>query len=98
MQALPHPTSVRGGVVGFNLSPVFALCLFDVSSEGIVGFLTSVRISVLLLESGSFIFYLSVDCDCKQWLLVWIGDCLDDVLVHLLMKPGNEVVYFNVIG
>ena len=35
-------------MLGFNLSPVLMLCLFDGSSEGIVVFL----ISVLLLESA----------------------------------------------
>jgi hypothetical protein len=54
LQALPHLTSVRAGVVGFNLSPVLTLCLFDGSSEGIAGFLISVRISVPLIESSSF--------------------------------------------
>jgi hypothetical protein len=38
MQALPHPTNITAGVVGFNLSPVLMLCLFDGSSEGIAGF------------------------------------------------------------
>jgi hypothetical protein len=45
--------SVRAGVVGFNLSPVLTLYLFDGSSEGIAGFLISVRVRILLLESGS---------------------------------------------
>ena len=37
--------SVRAGVVGFNLSPVLKLCLFDGPSEGIAGFvINSVRI------------------------------------------------------
>ena len=49
LQALPHPMSI----VGFDLSPVLTLCLFDGSSEGIREFLISVRISVPLLESGS---------------------------------------------
>uniref|UniRef100_A0A4W5K8P3 receptor protein-tyrosine kinase n=1 Tax=Hucho hucho TaxID=62062 RepID=A0A4W5K8P3_9TELE len=40
-QALPHPTSIRAGVVGFNLNPVSTLCLFDGSSEDIAGFLIS---------------------------------------------------------
>ena len=39
LQAFPHLTSIRTGVVGFNLSPVLTLCLFDGSSEGIAGFL-----------------------------------------------------------
>ena len=39
LQTLPHPTSIRVGVVGFNLSLVLTLCLFDCSSEGIAGFL-----------------------------------------------------------
>jgi hypothetical protein len=52
-QALPHPMSVRAGVIGFNLSPVLTLCLFDGSFEGIAGFLIRVRISVPLLECGS---------------------------------------------
>jgi hypothetical protein len=52
-QALPNPMSVRAGVVGFNLIPVLMLCLFDGSSEGIVGFILGIRISVPLLERGS---------------------------------------------
>ena len=52
-QALPHPTSLRASVEGFNLSPVLTLCLFNGSFEGIAGILISVRISVLLLESSS---------------------------------------------
>jgi hypothetical protein len=48
-----HPTSFIAGVVRFNHSPVLMLCLFDGFSEGIAGFLISVRISVPLLESGS---------------------------------------------
>ena len=55
-QALPHPKSIRDGVVGFNLNPVLTLCLFDGSSEGIAGFLPSVRISLLLLESAALAF------------------------------------------
>ena len=39
LQALPHPTSVRAGVVGFDLSPVLMLCLFDGSSEGVAEYL-----------------------------------------------------------
>ena len=42
-QALPHLTSVRAGVVGFNLNPVLVLCLFDGSSQGIGGFLINIR-------------------------------------------------------
>ena len=53
LHALQHPTSVRADVVGFNLIPVLALCLFDGSSEGIAGFLIGIWISVPLLESGS---------------------------------------------
>ena len=52
LHALPHPTSVRAGVVGFNLSSVLTLCLFDGLLEGIGGFLISVRVRVPLLESG----------------------------------------------
>jgi hypothetical protein len=53
LQALPHLTSVRAGVVGFNYSPLLTLCLFDGLSKDIVGFLIGVRISVSLLESSS---------------------------------------------
>ena len=38
LQALPHPTSIRASVVGFDLSPALMLCLFDDSSEGVAGF------------------------------------------------------------
>jgi hypothetical protein len=53
LQALPHLTSVRASVVGFDLGHVMTHCLFDGSSEDVAGFLISVRISVPLLESGS---------------------------------------------
>ena len=53
LQALPQPTSVRAGVVGFDLSPVLTLSLFDGSLEGVAGFLISARISLPLLESSS---------------------------------------------
>ena len=53
-QALTHPTSVRAGVVGFNLSPLLMLCLFDGSTEGIAGFLISVRLSRSLKAAGAF--------------------------------------------
>jgi hypothetical protein len=46
--------SIGAGVVGFNLSPVFRLCLFDGSFEGIAGFLLSVQVRISFLESGSF--------------------------------------------
>jgi hypothetical protein len=51
-KVFPHP-SVRAGLVGFKLSHVLTLCLFNGLSEGIVGFLISVRISVPLLENVS---------------------------------------------
>jgi hypothetical protein len=44
---------VGAGVVGFNISPVLMLCLFDGSSEGIVRFLINFRVRVSILESGS---------------------------------------------
>ena len=53
LQAMPHLTSIRVGVEGFNLCPLLMLCLFDGSSEGIVGFLIIIRVSVPNLESGS---------------------------------------------
>jgi hypothetical protein len=56
VQALPLLTSTRSGLVGFDLSPVLTLCLFNGSSEVIAGFLISVRISVLLLESADVAF------------------------------------------
>jgi hypothetical protein len=43
LQALLHPPCIRAGLVGFDLSPVLTLCLFDGLSEGVVGLLTSVR-------------------------------------------------------
>ena len=52
LQAVPHLTSVRTGVVGFDLSPVLMISLFDGSSESIVGVRIGVRIRVPLLESG----------------------------------------------
>uniref|UniRef100_A0A4W5S0X4 Arf-GAP with GTPase, ANK repeat and PH domain-containing protein 3 n=1 Tax=Hucho hucho TaxID=62062 RepID=A0A4W5S0X4_9TELE len=41
LQALLHPSSVSGSVVGFDLSPVLTLCLFDGSSEVVARFLIS---------------------------------------------------------
>ena len=87
LQTLPHPSSVGAGVVEFNLSPVLTLCLFDGSSEGIAGFLTSFQVRVPLLESGSSTLYLSADDACNPWFLV--GICTyshygDDVInVHI---------------
>jgi hypothetical protein len=72
LQALPLPTSIRPSVVGFNLSPVLTLCLFDGSSEGIAKFLISIRISDSLLESGSSSLWLSADFACYPWCLVGI--------------------------
>ena len=66
LQDLPHPTSVRAGVVGFKLSAVLMLCLFDGLSESIARFLISVRISVPLLKAAA-------DVVCNPWLLV--GKC-----------------------
>ena len=43
LQALPRLASIRAGVVGFDFSPVLTLCLFDGLSEGVAGFLLSVR-------------------------------------------------------
>jgi hypothetical protein len=60
LQALPHPTSVRAGVVGFNLSPVLTLFLYDGSSEGIAGFLINARISAPLFESVTILIILYV--------------------------------------
>jgi hypothetical protein len=33
LQALPHPTSIRAGVVQLDLDPVLKLCLFDGLSD-----------------------------------------------------------------
>ena len=81
LQALPHPTSVGAGVVRLNLIPVLMLYLFDVLSEGITGFIISVRVRVPLLESGS------LDVACNPWLLVGLctyGHCGDDVVDALI--------------
>ena len=53
LPALPHPTSVRAGVVRLDLSPVLTLCLFDGLSEGIAEYLIRVWVRVPLLESVS---------------------------------------------
>ena len=72
-QALPHPTSVKAGVVAFNLNPILTLCLSDGSLEGIAGFLISFRVRVSLLESVSSTRNLSADVACNPWLMV--GKC-----------------------
>ena len=64
----PHLTSVRASVVGFNLSLVLTIFLFDGFSEGIV---------------GSSSLELGVDVACNSWLLVGkctYGHCGDDVV------------------
>ena len=87
LQALPHPSSVRAGVVRFDLSPVLTLCLFDGSEEGIAGFLISFRVRVPLLESGSSNLWLSADAACNPWLLVGVcmyDHCEDDIIDALI--------------
>ena len=94
-QTLPHPTSVKAGVVGFNLNPVLTLCLFDGSSEGIAGFIISVRISLPLLESGSSSLQLDADVACNPWLLVGICILSLPILQVPLLSPslpGVEVM------
>ena len=73
LQALPHPTSIGAGVAQFDLSLVLTLCLFDVSSEGIAGFLISFWFRVPLLESDSSTLYISADVACNPWLLDGVG-------------------------
>ena len=95
-QALTHPTSIRASVVRFDLSPVLTLSLFDGSSQVIAGFLISFRIRVLLLESGSSTFYLSVNVSCHPWLLVGVctySHCGDNVLNALIDKAVTDVIY-----
>ena len=53
LQALPHPRSIIADVLGFNLSPVMALCLFDGLSKGVAGFLISIQ--VIGLPSGAVV-------------------------------------------
>ena len=56
LPAMPHPKSVTGDIVGFDLSPVLMFWQLDGSPEVIVGFHISVRNSVPLLGSGSSSF------------------------------------------
>ena len=96
LQALPHPTSVRAGVVGFNLNPVLMHCLFDGSSEGIAGFLIGAQLVSRSLKAAALAF-------SSMWMLpviqgfwlryvrtVTVGTTSS---MHLLMKPMTEVVY-----
>jgi hypothetical protein len=56
-------------------------------SEGIAGFLLSVRISLPLLESGSSSLKLDADVACNPWLLVGIctySYCGDDIIDALI--------------
>ena len=84
--------SVRAGVVRFNLTPVLMLCLFDGSSEGMIGFLILVSCSL----KAAALPLAQCRC-CNPWLLVGIcmyGHCGDDVVDALiLMKLVTEVVY-----
>ena len=92
-QALPHPPSVRAGVVGFNLSPVLTLCLFDGLLEGIAGFLRLVSCS---LKAAALVFssVRILPVIHGFWLgnvrMVTVGTTSS---IHLLMKPVTEVVY-----
>ena len=81
---------VKAGVVGFNLNHVLTLCLFDGSSEGIVGLVSC------YLKAGALAF------SSMRMLPVIHGfllECVRTVTVgmtssmHLLMKPMTEVVY-----
>ena len=91
--------NVGAGVVRFNLSPVLMRCLFDGSSEGIAGFLISVRVRVPLLEAAALPF------SPVRMLPVIHGFWLGYVrtftvgttsLMHLLMKPVTDVVYSSI--
>jgi hypothetical protein len=71
--------------VRFDLSDVLTLCLFDGCSEGIVGFLISVWVSVLLLASGSSSFSLASLClrsKCDQEFF-FASSCIGDMLVEI---------------
>ena len=45
---LPHPMSVRAGILGFYFFPVLMLGLFVGSSEGVAGFLITIRMLPLI--------------------------------------------------
>jgi hypothetical protein len=67
------------------------LCLFDGLSKGIEGFLTSFRVRVPLLESGSSSLYLSADAACNLWFLVCsYGHGGDDVVDALIVIEAND--------
>ena len=85
-EALPHPTSIRAGVVGFHLSPVLTLCLFDGLSEGIARYLIRVRVSssfeaaALAFSHGFWFGYVRT---------VTVGTTSS---MHILIKPVTDVV------
>ena len=96
MQALTHLTSLRAVVVGFNLSAILMLCLFDGSSVGVAGFLIRVRVSVPLLETvaQAFISVLMFSVIHGFWLGYVRSDTVGTMSsMHLLMKPVTEAVY-----
>ena len=62
------------------------------SSEGIAGFLISVRIRVPLLERGSSPFYVSADVACNPLFLVGIctySHCGNDI-ANALIDEAND--------
>ena len=82
----------RASVVGFSLSLVLTLFLFDGSTEGIVVFLLRYQISIPLLESRSSSLYFDADVACNPWPLV--GKCMydhcgDDVVDGLINEAGD---------
>ena len=92
LQALPHPMSIRAGIVRFGLSPVLTFSLYDGSSEGIAGFLISFRVRVRV----SPIFL----CRSSQALSGWMGSVAaqlssglsrDRVQVRALAGPLNHI-------
>jgi hypothetical protein len=83
--------TVRFGVVGFDLSPVLPLCLFDGLSEGVAEFLISIWVSVPLIESGRFRSVRMFPVVHGFWLgyvhTVTVGMTLT---MHSLIKPVTD--------
>jgi hypothetical protein len=90
--------STGAGVVRFDLSPVFMLCLFHGSSEGIAGFHILVQVRVRSLKAAALPF------SSVQMLPVihgfWLGNvrtvnCGDNVIDALIDEAGESQNIFQ---
>ena len=94
LQALPHTTSVRVGVIGLHLPHIFSFCVFEVSSEVVAGFLVYIHVHVSFLG-------VALTFSSAQILPViygfWSGYILTVTVrtttsMRLLMKPVTVVI------